>query len=238
VEHNELQSWALDHAIAIDSVVEQKLLTYANLIHETTIKYNLTGIKSINGILQNLIIGSIEPVIRLNVPRGTLYADIGSGAGIPGIPIGIIHGHLQGILIESNHKKSKFIISVLKEMQLDNLSVYSGRIEEYAGQGGREKFDIVFSRALGDLYYVLEMGAPLLKRNGVLYIYSHLNRNTLPSHIKDQSARLGLLNASNEERVIRGFDENGLLFLKKDDTDTRYPRKISTIKRDIEKHMK
>ena len=89
-----------------------------------------------------------------------------------------------------------------------------------------------------DRPYVLEMGAPLLKRNGVLYIYSHLNRNTLPSHIKDQSARLGLLNASNEERVIRGFDENGLLFLKKDDTDTRYPRKISTIKRDIEKHMK
>jgi 16S rRNA (guanine527-N7)-methyltransferase len=238
VEHSGLQSWALNHSISIDSVIEQKLLAYANLILETNRKYNLTGIKSIDGIVQNLIIGSIEPVIRLNVPRGTLYADIGSGAGIPGIPVGIIHRHLRGILIESNRKKSKFIISALQELQLDNLSVYCGRIEEYVGDGEREYFDVVFSRALGDPYYVLEMGAPLLKRNGILYIYSHLNLNTLPSHTRDHGIRLGLSIASDEERAMSGFDENGLLFVKKGDTATSYPRKISIIKRDIEKQAR
>ena len=98
MEHSELKSWALDHSISIDLIVEKKLLAYANLLHETNKKFNLTGIPQSMGIILNtLIIGSIEPVIRLNVPRGTLYADIGSGAGIPGIPMGIIHDHLRGI---------------------------------------------------------------------------------------------------------------------------------------------
>lgn len=236
MEHNALTSWALDHSISIDSVIEQKLLAYANIIQETNKKFNLTGIKTIEGIVRNLIIGSIEPVIHLNVPRGTIYADIGSGAGIPGIPVGIIHSHLQGILIESNNKKSNFIIFVLKELQLDNLSVYCGRIEEYARVEMRETLDIVFSRALGDPYYVLEMGAPLLKKKGILYIYSHLNLISLPSHTRDHAAHLGLSIASDEERARNGFDENGLLFIKKSDTNTRYPRKISIIKRDIERH--
>lgn len=233
MEHSELKTWALDHSIKLDTTVEQKLLAYAKLLHETNKKYNLTGIPSIDGIVHTLIIGSIEPIIRLNVPRGTLYADIGSGAGIPGIPLGIIHHHLRGVLIESNHKKSKFITSVIQDLHLDNLSVYDGRIEEYTVDGAKETFDLVLSRALGDPFYVLEMGAPLLKRNGMLYIYSYLTPETLPSHTLDHSFHLGLSIALDEERTSRGFDNNGLLFCKTGDTDKRYPRKISIIKRDI-----
>jgi 16S rRNA (guanine527-N7)-methyltransferase len=233
VEHSELKTWALDHSITLDAKVEQKLLAYANLLHETNKKYNLTGIPSINGIVHTLIIGSLDPVIRLNVPRGTLYADIGSGAGIPGIPLGIINQHLRGILIESNHKKSKFITSVIQELHLDNLLVYNGRVEEYAVEGARETFDLVFSRALGDPFYVLEMGAPLLKRNGILYIYSHLTPDTIPSYAMDHCVHLGLSIALDQERTSRGFDNNGLLFIKTGDTDIKYPRKISIIKRDI-----
>ena len=95
---------------------------------------------------------------------------------------------------------------------------------------------MVFSRALGDLLYVLELGAPLLKRNGMLYIYSHLNPDTMPSYARDHGIRLGLSIASDEDRAARGIDNSGLLMYKKSDTDGRYPRKISMIKRDIVKY--
>jgi 16S rRNA (guanine527-N7)-methyltransferase len=233
VEHSAFYTWVSDKSLSIDLIIEKKLLAYARLIHETNKKYNITGNSTIDDIINNLIVGSIEPILRMNVPRGTMYADIGSGAGIPGIPVGIIHNHMKGTLIESNNKKSKFISYVINALQLDNLSVYHGRIEEYAVQGARGIFDVVFSRALGDPYYVIEMGAPLLKRNGLLYIYSHLNPDTMPSIVRDHGVRLGLSIASKEERASRGFNDSGLLFFKKGDTDFRYPRKISIIKRDI-----
>jgi 16S rRNA (guanine527-N7)-methyltransferase len=238
VELSVLKAWASDHSISINAIVERKLLTYANLLHETNKKYNLTGLTSIDGILKNLIIGSIEPVNRLKVPRGTLYADMGSGAGIPGVPVGIIHDHMRGILIESNHKKAMFITSIIQELQLDNLAVYNGRIEEYEEEGARDGFDIVFSRALGDPFYVIEMGAPLLKSNGMLYIYSHLKPEELPPYVRDHSVRLGLSIASDYERTDRGIDDSGLLFLKTGDTESRYPRKISIIKRDITRNSR
>jgi 16S rRNA (guanine527-N7)-methyltransferase len=233
VEHDIITKWASDHHISIDAKQKSKLLQYVRLLHETNTKFNLTGITSIDEILQNLIIGSIEPVKSLNVPRGTMFVDIGSGAGIPGIPIGIIHTTMRGILVESNKKKAKFISSTIQELELDNLSMYHGRIEEYQAEGKREQFDIVFSRALGDPYYVIELGAPLMKMNGLLYIYSHLNPDELPEHMRKHSVDLGLSIAPAGVRNERGIANNGLLFLKTGNTENRFPRKISIIKRDI-----
>lgn len=233
MEHDIIKTWASDHYISIDAEKESMLVQYAHLLYETNKKFNLTGNTRIDEILRNLILGSLEPVKNLNVPRGTMFADIGSGAGIPGIPLGIFHATMRGILVESNHKKVIFILSVIRDMGLDNLSVYHGRIEEYQAEGRREQFDIVFSRALGDPYYVIELGAPLLKMNGVLYIYSRLNSDEVPEHIREHSVELGLSIAPYDLRSERGIGDNGLLFLKTANTENRFPRKISIIKRDI-----
>jgi len=238
VEHDSMRRWASEHAAFLGAEKIKKLENYADLLNKTNEKFNLTGITSINGIIKQLIIGSIEPVINLNVPRGTMYADIGSGAGIPGIPIGIVHDNLQGLLVESNKKKASFIISVIRELDLGNLSVYHGRIEEYLAEGTREQFNIVFSRALGDPYYVIELGAPLLNSNGLLYIYSHLNPNELPAYVLQHGADCGLSLAAAATKRAHGIADTGLLFLKNGNTDNRFPRKISIIKRDIMRHTR
>ena len=233
MEHELLTSWAAEQHVSLEPHVRNKLLSYAGMLYETNKKFNLTGFDTIEGIIKNLIIGSIAPIIRLNVPRGTLYADIGSGGGIPGIPVGIVHDQMRGILIESNTKKALFIESVISTLKLENCSSYHGRIEEYIASGVRETCDIVFSRALGNPYAVIEWGAPLLKKDGLLYIYSNLQEDTLPVHLKDHSVRLGLSIASDDTRNKAGIETGGLLFQKTGTTEERYPRKISIIKREI-----
>ena len=238
MEHDGILRWDSELVLFLGDEKINKLKNFAELLNKTNEKFNLTGINSINGIIQQLVIGSIEPVVNLNVPRGTVYADIGSGAGIPGIPIGIVHHNLQGVLVESNKKKASFIASVIRDLDLGNLSVYHGRIEEYLAEGARERFDIVFSRALGDPYYVIELGAPLLKTDGLLYIYSHLSQNDLPAYVSQHGADCGLSLAATGTRRVHGIAAAGLLFLKNGNTDNRFPRKISIIKRDIMRHTR
>lgn len=238
MEHDIIKSFVQDHHVKIDAKQESKLLQYAHLLHDTNKKFNLTGMTTIDEILRNLIIGSIEPLKGLSVPRGTLFADIGSGAGIPGIPIGIFHPTMSGILVESNHKKAMFISSTIRDLDLANLSMYHGRIEEYQAEGRREQFDIVFSRALGDPYYVIELGAPLIKMNGLLYIYSHIDPGGLPEHVRGHGADLGLSIAPADVRNTWGISDNGLLFLKTGNTGKKFPRKISIIKRDMIKNSR
>jgi 16S rRNA (guanine527-N7)-methyltransferase len=233
VEHDMLQTWASDRRISIDAAIMDKLVKYARLLHDTNTKFNLSGLAGIDDIMQQLIVGSIDPIRSLTVPRGTIFADIGSGAGIPGIPIGIVHRDMQGILIESNNKKASFISSVIRELGLKNLTVYHGRIEAYYASENRETIDIVFSRALGDPFYVIELGAPLLKKDGLLYIYSHLSPDELPEYVRQHMVDLGLSIAPDDMMREQGIAGSGLIFFKTGNTESRFPRKISIIKRDI-----
>ena len=128
MEHELLLEWKNKHGLILDSNKEEKLITYAGLIYETNKKFNLTGFKTIKDIIINLIIGSLDPLFSLNVPRGTLFADIGTGAGIPGVPLAIFNDNWRGVCIDSNRKKISFVKSVIKECGIDNLEAYNGRL--------------------------------------------------------------------------------------------------------------
>jgi 16S rRNA (guanine527-N7)-methyltransferase len=235
VEHNPVRKCAMERNISLDSNREKMLLQYAESILEANKKFNITGFQSILEIIENLIIGSIDPVRAIKVPRGTAFADIGTGAGIPGIPLALFCDAWHGTLIDSNNKKTSFIKSVIEELKLDNLRVYNGRLEELAHAHLRGTFDFVFSRALGDMYIVLECGAPLLKREGLLYIYSKVLPEKMHSSILDHGAALGLSLVLYEEFAGYGIDTTGILFRKIASTDNRYPRNMAVMKREIRK---
>jgi len=170
-----IKDWTFKKNAALHPEQEERLNLYAKMIFNTNKKYNLTGLKSLESIINTLIIGSLEPLVGWNVPRGTVFADIGSGSGIPGIPIGIFFDGIKGVLFESDKKKADFILYAIKELGLSNLQVYSQRAEEMGkGVPFRESFDWVFARAFGSIYTVMELGLPFIKANGFLYIYSNL----------------------------------------------------------------
>lgn len=210
------------------------LLEYAMLINSENTKYNLTGHKTLHDIINNLIIGSLKPLDSLDVPRGTLFADLGTGAGIPGIPISIKYHESNGILFDSNHKKINFINEASLSLSISNISAIDSRIEDIGRLSEyRGLFDIVFTRAMADIYTVAELGAPLLKPGGFLFLYINKSQMNVDDYVINHIREVGLspyplLNF----RDTSVYNENeGLILYKENKTSDKYPRRMAIIKR-------
>ena len=120
----------------------EKLNLYSELIHESNKKFNLTGLKTVEEIRSVLIKESLIPFSAINVPRGTLIADIGTGAGIPGIPLSIMLEEAEFTLFDAALKKTEFIKKIIRVLKLNNAEAVCGRIEELGRTGSfREKFN-------------------------------------------------------------------------------------------------
>lgn len=205
-----------------------KLYKYAEIIEESSEKINLTSFDGVPQILQDLIASSIKPMAN-NVLRGTRFADIGSGQGIPGIPISIIFENMNGILIDSNSRRVSFIEYVIDRLSLTNVTALYGRVEDVARNSRyREKFDLVFARAMAKLYVVIEVGSPLVRPDGLLYVYSNkgidFRNHRLVSHYKN-------LNLNYEKSDAISTHE-GILFKKLGSADGMYPRRYAQILRE------
>ena len=213
------------------------LLLYADLIFCEKQRFNLTGHKSLNEIIENLIIGSLEPVANLNVPRGTFFADLGSGAGIPGIPFAVKYPEISGFLFESNHKKTGFITKTAADLKILNVKAVNMRIEE-AGRMSefREKFDLVLTRAMSDLYTIVELGSPLLKTGGHIYVYTNINTDEIRDYVSDHIRSLGLAVIKDQDTALMNKRPEGILIKKIRPADEKFPRRMAVIKRMAERN--
>jgi 16S rRNA (guanine(527)-N(7))-methyltransferase RsmG len=95
-------------------------------------------------------------------------ADLGSGAGLPGVPIAMANPGMKVTLVESNGKKAAFLGEVQRRLSLDNISVYHGRAEEISS---RDRFEFVAARALGDYAKWLEWASERLAPGGRLTLW-------------------------------------------------------------------
>ena len=100
---------------------------------------------------------------------GTRIADVGSGGGVPGIPVAIARPDSQVVLIESTKKKGKFLEECVQSLGLANVSVIAERVED-VGQNPqfRESFDVATCRAVATLDWLCEWCLPLVKKGGKL----------------------------------------------------------------------
>ncbi len=231
VEHKSTVKIIIQGLPGIDPRRANLLAEYAHLLHQANSRFNLTGLKTTHEIAENLILGSIQPLLGSDVPRGT-FADIGTGAGTPGIPVSIFFPGLRGTLMDSNSKKIRFISDVIGKLCLENIEPLNTRLES-AGRDPlrRESYDLVLSRALGSLSLVMELGSPLLKKGGLLYVYSGKETGTFSRPVIDHSNKLSLEPVANKELGA----VCGIIFQKKDILDSKYPRKYPVIQREASK---
>jgi 16S rRNA (guanine527-N7)-methyltransferase len=235
VERDIILEWLSVRKIDLNKATMDKMLVFAEMIHSTNQKFNLTGLKTKDEILTELILKSIEPVCDIIVPRGTRFADIGSGAGIPGIALAMYFDNFSGILIESNQKKVAFIKGVIDELKLKGIEVICSRAEEIAGSAvHREQYDWGFARAFGKLHISIELVAPFVKKNGHLYIYSSLLTKDLLLETFKHAEKLGLHIMSHKEVSEIKLTGAGLCFKKERQTPGKYPRMFAIIKREAE----
>jgi len=234
VEHSILKTWADGKRITDLEVCETKFLEYASMILKSNKRFNLTGNQNLEQILEDLIIGSLDPLPELNIAPGSSFIDIGTGGGIPGIPAGIFLPEAKGLLVDSNMKKTDFIREAAATLGLDNIKVICSRIEDLGREKDfREKFDLLLSRGLAAPYMSLELGAPFIKKGGRIYIYSKLLPRKLTPDLLAHASELGL-----ELQKIPDNDtpEKGLLFKKISATDVKFPRNFPIIRRESKKH--
>jgi 16S rRNA (guanine527-N7)-methyltransferase len=135
----------------------------------TTDEYSPTSVRDRGSALRDHLADSLSG-LELTVLRdaGTI-ADIGSGAGLPGLPLAIALPGTQVTLIESNQRKCAFIAAAAAAIGVANTEAVAVRVEEWPA--GRDRFEVVTARALARLDIVAEYAAPLLQIGGSLVVW-------------------------------------------------------------------
>ncbi len=139
---------------------EEKLIAYLTLLHQWNRVYNLTAIHDLKESVMLHIIDSLSIKPYLN---GTNLIDIGTGAGLPGIPLALTCPDKKMTLLDSNSKKTRFLSQVMYELQLKNIEIVQARCEDF---NPAQKFDSILSRAFASIQVMLESTQHLVSGQG------------------------------------------------------------------------
>jgi 16S rRNA (guanine527-N7)-methyltransferase len=139
---------------------EAKLLAYLALLDKWNRVYNLTAVRDTERMVSHHLLDSLAAVPFF---QGRSVLDVGSGGGLPGIPLAISRPELQVTLIDSIAKKTAFLLQAKAELGLKNLNVVTGRVEDYRPEAA---FDVITSRAFSDLKEFVTLTRHLLKPSG------------------------------------------------------------------------
>lgn len=162
---DKLRMRAAAMGVALSVEMADQLLAYQALMIKWNRTYNLTAIRDPEEMLVHHLLDSL--VVAPLLPHGPMtLADVGSGGGLPGIPLAIARPEIQVTLIETSSKKSAFQQQVKIELGLSNVSIYSGRVEDYKP---KSSFDIVISRAFAEIRDFVNWSGDLAKPEGRLY---------------------------------------------------------------------
>jgi 16S rRNA (guanine527-N7)-methyltransferase len=137
-----------------------RLLDYVALLIKWNRVYNLTSVRKPEEIVVRHLLDSLAVAPHL---RGERVLDVGTGAGLPGIPLAIALPDIRFVLLDSNGKKTRFVRQAVAELDLANVEVTQARVEEYRPQ---EPFDVVISRAFSCLDELHRQALRLLKPGG------------------------------------------------------------------------
>jgi 16S rRNA (guanine527-N7)-methyltransferase len=153
--------------LALPAAAKRQLLDYLALLKKWNAAYNLTAIRDEREMLTHHLLDSLSvlSVLQKSALAGRRWADVGSGAGLPGIPLAIARPDWQLTSIETVEKKAAFQRQAKITLGLANLQVVSGRVE--AQPAGL--FDAVISRAFAELADFARLAGHLLVPGGALY---------------------------------------------------------------------
>ena len=149
--------------LGLDPALATPLLAYLALLARWNQTYNLTGIRDPREMLAKHLLDSLAMHAYLDGIEH--LADLGTGPGLPGIPLAIARPNLQVTLVESNGKKARFLREAVRQLKLGNANVAETRIEAFHPPA---RFDAITARALASLPLIIELGGHLLAPQGRL----------------------------------------------------------------------
>ncbi len=157
---DELGSGLQQLGITLSDSTRNKLIAYLRLLEKWNRAYNLTAVRDIQQMVSRHLLDSLSVLPLL---QGSRLIDVGSGAGLPGIPLALARPEMRCILLDSNAKKTRFLIQAVAELELHNVEVVHSRVENYHPA---DLFDTVTTRAFASLAEMLQSTRHLLAEQG------------------------------------------------------------------------
>nr|WP_261817489.1 16S rRNA (guanine(527)-N(7))-methyltransferase RsmG [Vibrio gallicus] len=143
--HQQLSALVAKTELQVNETQLNQLVGYVELLHKWNKAYNLTSVRNPSDMLIKHIMDSIVVSPHL---QGSRFIDVGTGPGLPGIPLAIMNPDCEFVLLDSLGKRIRFIKQVLHELKIDNVLPMQSRVEEFQPQ---QKFDAVLSRAFASM---------------------------------------------------------------------------------------
>ena len=206
------------------NLTEEKLnklnIFYSKLIFYNN-SFNLTAITEENEVFIKHFLDSIFP--QFLIEKNSSVIDIGAGAGFPSIPLKIYRPDLNVTMIDSLNKRVNFLNEIIKKLELENISAFHARAEDFA-KTSRESFDYAVVRAVAKIPTLIEYAFPLLKVGGKLLCYKG---GDVEEELKQSENALKILGGV-VERVekfnLEGNSRTIVLIKKLEHTPSKYPR--------------
>jgi 16S rRNA (guanine527-N7)-methyltransferase len=176
----QLQRGLGELGIGYEGSILERLLRYLDLLQKWNRVYNLTAVREPELMVTHHVLDSLS-IVPFVAGAQTLL-DVGSGAGLPGIPLAIALPKLAVTLMDSSHKKASFLRQAQLELELANVKVVNQRVETWQAE---EKFDVVVSRAFSDLPEFVRLAGHLCQPAGAVLamkgLYPHEELARIPA---------------------------------------------------------
>jgi 16S rRNA (guanine527-N7)-methyltransferase len=156
----QLRAGVAELGLAPSAQAVELLLDYVELLARWNAAYNLTGVRDPLAMVTSHLLDSLAVA---HLVRGERLADIGSGAGLPGIPLAIVCPQLAVTLIDANGKKTRFLREAVRSLQLTRVRIEAQRVENVRGE-----YDTVTARAFASLAEMVKVAGHLLAPDGIL----------------------------------------------------------------------
>ncbi len=150
--------------IEVDEFQQQQLLDYVQLLQRWNQVYSLTAVRTPSQMISRHLLDSLA---LMPYVRGTRVLDVGSGPGLPGIPLAVCRASTHMTLLDSNAKKTRFLLQAVQALKLGNVEVLKQRVEAYFPT---PRFDTVIARAFGSLTTLVRQAGHLVAPLGCLMV--------------------------------------------------------------------
>ncbi len=214
-----------EHAVELSEKQYAQLEHYAELLVEWNEKMNLTAITDPEGIAVKHFLDCLAYLKRANIPEGAKVADVGTGAGFPGVVLKIARPDIKLTLIDSLQKRLNFLSTVLEEIGLSAELVHARAEDAGHEKALRESFDLVTARAVANLAVLSEYCLPLVKVGGV---FAPMKTAEVLEELANAEPAIKILGGKAEKPEIYELPIAGgrsVVYIKKvSTTPAKYPR--------------
>ena len=204
-----------------------KLNRYYELLVEWNEKINLTAITEKNDVYLKHFYDSLTIAKIVDLSKISTFADVGTGAGFPGLIIKIFFPDIHITLIDSLNKRTDFLKLVIADLKLENIEVITGRAEEL---GHREKYEVVTARAVANLHILLELLVPLSSKY-VLLMKGEAKEELENTNNLYKELSIKLIQKIEFQLPKENSKRTLLMYEKTAKTNLKYPRNYGQIKK-------